>query len=301
MYFISRYELGKTLASKVQHLRGSEPIIVNLKDSWLLTAISVASKVRGWVYPLLTEQLVIPGDDRIIGLINQDGELCYNPSLSKFEIEDLEINNQSTIQEASREAFGRLNRRISEYGFVKVAARRYDESQAALQRSLEAQPPKEVECQVRVNLVHAISGHAMQLIAEKKYDDAIVLYDTAKSVIDSRDCGMKTSNGSSPSDETKEADKQLQKQRDDITSKQNDAKRQRNGDSTDKNNNSSQGDNNKDDAKDSSTPSQDQIDKLEKQQQQNATKEQQRRGAARGYENRDQSSYSSRDYKQKTW
>jgi predicted phosphoribosyltransferase len=124
VYFISRYELGKTLASKVQHLRGSEPIIVNLKDSGLLTAISVASKVRGWVYPLLTEQLVIPGDDRIIGLINQDGELCYNPSLSKFEIEDLEINNQSTIQEASREAFGRLNRRISEYGFVNKDALR---------------------------------------------------------------------------------------------------------------------------------------------------------------------------------
>jgi predicted phosphoribosyltransferase len=124
VYFISRYELGKTLASKVQHLRGSEPIIVNLKDSGLLTAISVASKVRGWVYPLLTERLVIPGDDRIIGLINQDGELCYNPSLSKFEIEDLEINNQSTIQEASREAFGRLNRRISEYGFVNKDALR---------------------------------------------------------------------------------------------------------------------------------------------------------------------------------
>ena len=124
MYFISRYELGKTLASKVQHLRGSEPIIVSLKDSGLLTAISVASKVRGWVYPLLTERLVIPGDDRIIGLINQDGELCYNPSLSKFEIEDLEINNQSTIQEASREAFGRLNRRISEYGFVNKDALR---------------------------------------------------------------------------------------------------------------------------------------------------------------------------------
>jgi predicted phosphoribosyltransferase len=76
VYFISRYELGKTLASKVQHLRGSEPIIVSLKDSGLLTAISVASKVRGWVYPLLTEQLVIPGDDRSSDLSTKMGSFA---------------------------------------------------------------------------------------------------------------------------------------------------------------------------------------------------------------------------------
>ena len=124
MYFASRYELGKTLASKVEQLKGEEAIVLCLKDSALLSAISLASHIHGWVYPLLTEPLVIPGDGRTLGVINQDGELCHNPALSKFEIEDIEMNNQAIIQESSREAFSRLNRRTSEYGSLNKDALR---------------------------------------------------------------------------------------------------------------------------------------------------------------------------------
>lgn len=124
MYFSSRHSLGKTLAARVTELRGQEPIVLCLKENALSAAISLAAEVHGWVYPLLTQPVIIPGDDRIIGVLNQDGELCYNPQLSKYELEDLEMNNHATIEDASRVAFSELNRRVGEYGQLNKTALR---------------------------------------------------------------------------------------------------------------------------------------------------------------------------------
>ena len=188
-------------------------------------------------------------------------------------------------------------------GTSLTAARQYDKGQIALERALELQPPTDFECQIRVNLVHAISGKAEALVADAKYDDAILLYDAAKSVIDARDCGMKTASSKNASEGAKEADKQLQEQRSEITKKQNDAKQKRNGDDPNaQSGDASQGEGGEgsgEDPNNASTPSDDQLEKLQKQQSDNAAKTRTGRGNARAYEN--SSSYSTRDYTKKTW
>ncbi len=116
MYFISRLELGGRLAKFVSGLRGSDPIVVPLKESSLCTAIGIATEIRGWIYPLLTEPVSLPGDPRTIGVINQDGTLCYNPEFSTYDIEELQMEFRSPIEEASRQAYSRLNSRTGTYG-----------------------------------------------------------------------------------------------------------------------------------------------------------------------------------------
>lgn len=116
MYYPNRLELGNMLAGRLQSLRSSEPIVLCLKESAMPVCISIASQLRGWIYPLLVERIIIPGDPRIIGVINQDGMLCYNEGLPEAERESLHMDYQTIIQEASREAFGRLNRRLEAFG-----------------------------------------------------------------------------------------------------------------------------------------------------------------------------------------
>ena len=116
VYFSNRIDLGRMMAQRLSHLRAKDVIILCLKENALSTSIGLACELRGWVFPLLTELIVIPGDGRVLGAINQDGELCYNPKLSRFEREEIEMNNAGIIQDASREAFSKLNRRTSEYG-----------------------------------------------------------------------------------------------------------------------------------------------------------------------------------------
>jgi hypothetical protein len=187
-------------------------------------------------------------------------------------------------------------------GTALTAARQYGKGQAALERALELQPPTDFECQIRVNLVYAIAARAEALVTDKKYDEVILLFDTAKSVIDARDCGMKTASDKAASDGAKEADQKLQDQRSEITEKQNKAKQQRNGDNPNAQGDESQGETGKDGANDptnASTPSNDQLQKLQNQQSQNAAKTRTSRGNARAYQNA--GTYSERDYSKKTW
>jgi len=116
MYFVNRVELGRSMAEKVADLRAKGAVVVCLKENALSTSIGLASELQGWIYPLLSEPVIIPGDPRIIGVVNQEGALCYNLGLSRFEREELRLEYNSVIQEASREAFSRLNARILPYG-----------------------------------------------------------------------------------------------------------------------------------------------------------------------------------------
>lgn len=116
MYFVNRIDLGRSMAQKVAHLKSQGVIILCLKEDALSTSIGLASELRGRIYPLLIEPIIIPGDPRIIGAINQDGELCHNPELSTYEREELEMEYSGIIQDASREAFSRLNQHTNDYG-----------------------------------------------------------------------------------------------------------------------------------------------------------------------------------------
>lgn len=116
MYFINRIQLGGMIAEKLSDLRGKELVVVCLNENSLTTGIGLATQLRGWIYPLLYRPIIIPGDSRVLGAINEDGKLCYNPSLSSFEIEELEMDYAGLIQDLSRDAFHDLNMSISSYG-----------------------------------------------------------------------------------------------------------------------------------------------------------------------------------------
>lgn len=107
------------MAQKIAHLRAKDVVVLCLKEDSLSTSIGLASELRGWIYPLLIEPIIIPGDGRMYGAINQDGELCHNPKLSRFELEELEMDNGAIIQDASRAAFSKLNQQTTEYGELR--------------------------------------------------------------------------------------------------------------------------------------------------------------------------------------
>lgn len=176
------------------------------------------------------------------------------------------------------------------YGTAQLGAGKYEEAHAALDKALSLDVPKDQECQVRVNLVLAIAAEADVKVAAEKYDDAILLYDQAKAIIDGRDCGLTSSSTSSPSDQAKQADKQLQNMRDKVSEKQNSAKQQRNGDkpsNTDKNGGTQE----------TSTPSDSQISDLQKKQEATSRKVRERSNNNKDYN----STYSTRQYDTKTW
>lgn len=115
MYYIDRTDLGKKIALRLANVKSVEPIIICLKESSLCTAIALASELRGWVYPLLSEIIKLDADDRIIGVVDSEGKYTINPQLSSFELEDIMTEYHSVIEDKKREAYSRLNRSDTSY------------------------------------------------------------------------------------------------------------------------------------------------------------------------------------------
>jgi predicted phosphoribosyltransferase len=115
MYYNDRTDLGNKLAIRLAELKAVEPVILCLKESSLSTAIALAAELRGWVYPLVCEEIKMEADDRIIGVIDSDGTYTVNPQLSSFELEDIMTEFHSIVEDKKREAFSRLNRSSADY------------------------------------------------------------------------------------------------------------------------------------------------------------------------------------------
>lgn len=118
MYYIDRTELGARLAAVIAPTVMVEPIIVCLKESALATSISLATELRGWIFPLLCEDIKLDADDRIVGVVSGDGDFTLNPSLSSFEYDDIMSEYHSVIEDKKRQAFSQLNSRLASYGVL---------------------------------------------------------------------------------------------------------------------------------------------------------------------------------------
>ncbi len=122
MYFVSRLTLGQSLAQKISDLRGVEPVILCLKESSLSTCIALAAELRAWIYPLLIEPITISDESQTIGVLIESGEFCPNPEMSNYELEDLQSEYSSIIQDMQRNAYGSLNQRAASYGVLHKEA-----------------------------------------------------------------------------------------------------------------------------------------------------------------------------------
>ena len=116
MYYLNRIDLGGRLSENLSELKGQEAVVLALKENSMTACIALASRINAWIYPLLTERITVPGDPRVMGLMNDGGQFVWNPEFSTYEREGIELESRSVLEDAKREAFSRLNRRVSTYG-----------------------------------------------------------------------------------------------------------------------------------------------------------------------------------------
>lgn len=122
MYFNDRVTLGKTLARELQDLRGKDAVILCLKESSLLTCLTMAMELRAWVYPLLFVPVYSQDAAHLtLGAIDEDGIFCQYPDgplnesgeLSSEALADVESQRQqaaATIQESRTKYEMELNK-----------------------------------------------------------------------------------------------------------------------------------------------------------------------------------------------
>ncbi len=116
MYFNDRMSLGDKLADNLLEIRGTDAIIVSLKQSSMMVSIAMAIKLRAWVFPLFYEPLVNPLDrTKLLGALTQNGDFCLHPDISPGEYDYIIQEFMSTIEEEKRSAMSRLNQAMSQH------------------------------------------------------------------------------------------------------------------------------------------------------------------------------------------
>jgi len=113
---VSRITLGDVLAHRVQSLRGKDAVIVCLQESSLLTCLTMARRLRAWVYPLIYEPVYTPdAAHRLLGAYDQDGDFCPNPGSPTSEAEP-ETDAHEISEKQRTKALKSVRDRVAAYG-----------------------------------------------------------------------------------------------------------------------------------------------------------------------------------------
>lgn len=117
VYFNDRAALGEQMAVKLAPVKGTDAIVIGLKKSSLMACITLAVRLRAWVYPLFFEIIQNPTDPtQILGAVVPSGEFCLNPAVGNDFYEYVQQEFFSMLEDEKREAMKRLNAAITEYG-----------------------------------------------------------------------------------------------------------------------------------------------------------------------------------------
>lgn len=107
-------------------------------------------------------------------------------------------------------------------GTVLFRLHRYIDAEKELNQALLRNPPKDVVCEVRVNLALSIEAQADILSEEKKYDESIILYDKARTTLYGDNCAS-PNDMSGDSGEAEESEKRIEgKKNDTVMARNND-------------------------------------------------------------------------------
>lgn len=101
MYFTDRVTLGKQMAQGLDKYVGKDAVIICLDETSLLSCLSMARRLRAWVYPLVYEPIYSKnGAFTSVGAIDANGEVYFHPDTTK-EVEELVYSQRESAKAAA--------------------------------------------------------------------------------------------------------------------------------------------------------------------------------------------------------
>lgn len=116
MYFNDRVTLGKTLAHELESFRGRDAVILCLKESSLLTCLTMAMELRAWVYPLLFVPVYTQDATHVrLGAITEDGTFCAHPDAPFDQSEQLPQEAMADVENQKQAAGAVIQESLAKY------------------------------------------------------------------------------------------------------------------------------------------------------------------------------------------
>lgn len=110
MYFKSRLEAGKKLASELVQYRGKDTTIIALSDGGAVVGMQIAAELHCAITMLVTDPIELPGELSPVAVIDQDGIFTYNHAYSPGQLEEFDMEYHHYIEQLKLEKLHEIHR-----------------------------------------------------------------------------------------------------------------------------------------------------------------------------------------------
>ncbi|HUA13204.1 MAG TPA: hypothetical protein VL989_01760 [Candidatus Sulfotelmatobacter sp.] len=119
MYFASRMQAGRMLASRLQDkYRYENCVVLAVDDGGVVVGAQIAVQLHCAITLLNTKEIKLPMEPLAIAGVATGGAFTYNNKYSQGELDDMVSENRVYIEEERFRSVGELNRVVSSTGTV---------------------------------------------------------------------------------------------------------------------------------------------------------------------------------------
>lgn len=119
MYFASRLQAGRTLASKLApKYQDQKCAIVALNDGGVMVGTQIAMQLRCVLTLLMSAEIKLPREPTALAGITADGEMAYNQRYSQGEIDELTSEYYNYVEQEKRQQLHQLHQLVGESGTI---------------------------------------------------------------------------------------------------------------------------------------------------------------------------------------
>lgn len=110
---------GKQLAALLGDYKSTDSAIIALTDGGVVVGAQIAAELHCPLMLMLMEDIKIPGEPSVLGVVDQNGGFTYNDMYSAGELESLESEYRGVIEQEKMEQWHQLNRILGDEGILK--------------------------------------------------------------------------------------------------------------------------------------------------------------------------------------
>ncbi|HYF96690.1 MAG TPA: phosphoribosyltransferase family protein [Patescibacteria group bacterium] len=109
-YFASRQEAGKMLAENLKPHNTENCVVISLSEGGVVVGAEIAKALHTALFLLVTEDVDLPGEHKPVATMSAAGTFTYNNEYSTGELEAINADYRSVIEQNRMAAFQKLNR-----------------------------------------------------------------------------------------------------------------------------------------------------------------------------------------------
>lgn len=118
-YFKNRTEAGKLLAKEMgQEYKGENCAVVALSEGGVMVGAEIAKAIHGSLFLLTIEDITLPRELEPLAAMSSAGTFTYNHSLSVADLEELNSDSRTVIDQLRLQTFQKLNRIVGKDGAI---------------------------------------------------------------------------------------------------------------------------------------------------------------------------------------